>query len=204
MTALNQNTIPYDLSVDSVFGPSGVLSQKLKGRYEQRDSQVALANTINQAFEQGQNLIAEAPCGTGKSFAYLVPAAILCNEDADLKVVVSTANIFLQEQLIEKDLPFIRKMCAPNLEYALIKGRNNYVCQMKLGLVNENVLMNMDKIRPEERDTAIQLFEWASDTETGDKSEYKVEAPHYLWEMISATDEECIHKNCDWGGFIFS
>jgi Rad3-related DNA helicase len=92
------------LSVDDVLGPGSPLARSLVG-YEQRDGQLEMARAVHRALEKDQHLFVEAGTGTGKTFAYLVPAVL-----SGRKVVISTATHALQEQIFEKDLPFVRKV----------------------------------------------------------------------------------------------
>ena len=94
--------------------------------YEPRPQQITMAEKMMASFEKKESLIVEAGTGAGKSFGYLIPAAT-----SDLKVVISTGTIALQEQLLNKDVPFIVNHCNPDLKYTLAKGRGNYLCPMK-------------------------------------------------------------------------
>jgi hypothetical protein len=122
-------TQPFD-PVSLVFGPGGLLARQ--GR-ELRDGQRTLAQAIHETITDGGALLAEGPCGTGKSLAYLVPA-IHSAVTRGGKVVVATANIALQEQLVTKDLPYLQGLLPWPFTFALLKGRNNYVCLDRLAL----------------------------------------------------------------------
>src|SRR5262245_23020076 len=107
------------LTVDDVLGPGSPLARRLAG-YEQRDGQLAMARAVYTALDRDGHLFVEAGTGTGKTFAYLVPA-VLCGR----KVVISTATHALQEQIFDKDLPFVREVLAEHgveLRAALMKG----------------------------------------------------------------------------------
>ena len=122
-------------TVRDVFADDGLISQRLPD-YEVRESQVQLAVGIEQSMREGRHTCAEGPTGSGKSFAYLVPALwhlknqyqVADDEDPDNnRVVVATANIALQEQLVQKDLPFLAEVLPDEFRYTLVKGRNNFL-----------------------------------------------------------------------------
>src|SRR3984957_14927720 len=106
-----------EMTVEGIFGPGGLLEKRHSG-YEFRASQLAMAKIADEAFAKHQHVVIEAGTGTGKTLAYLTPAI-----RSGRRVVVSTATKSLQEQLFEKDVPFLQKHFAPNLKAALMKGR---------------------------------------------------------------------------------
>jgi len=111
------------VTIERIFGPGGLLAKKHPG-YEFRRAQLEMAQIVDAAFEKHQHALIEAGTGTGKTLAYLIPAI-----RAGRKVVVSTATKSLQEQLFQKDVPFLQKNFAPNLKVALMKGRANFLCR---------------------------------------------------------------------------
>ena len=115
------------------LSPKGPVADKLSG-FETRPQQIQLAQAILQALEKSHHLIAEAGTGIGKSFAYLFPAAkwALQNRQNKKKVLISTYTISLQEQLIQKDIPFIRDASDIDFTVAIAKGRGNYLCRRRL------------------------------------------------------------------------
>src|SRR6516162_5868646 len=113
--------------IDEVFGPGGLREQKSRG-YEPRPGQIAMARAVEEAIRGKHALAIEAPCGIGKTYAYLLPA-IEHAIATDSRVIVCTANIALQEQIVEKDLPGLAKIMPRKFTWALIKGINNYLCQ---------------------------------------------------------------------------
>jgi len=174
--------------VDSFFGTDGILARALPG-YEVRDGQLDLARAIELAFVANRHLLAEAPCGVGKSLAYLVPA-ILHARATGGKVVIATANIALQEQLVTKDLPFLAAHMPTPFTFALLKGKNNYLCAERY--INAEEVGGLNKY-PEAQKI---LREWVGATETGDKSELEKAIPDDVWRMICGHREEC----CDISG----
>src|SRR5436190_1144822 len=113
-----------------ILGPDGAIARRLSG-YEARPEQLRMSTAVAQAIEQGGHLMVEAGTGVGKSFAYLVPA-ILAAAEQGKKVVVSTHTISLQEQLLQKDIPFLRAVMPQEFTAVLAKGRSNYVSLRRL------------------------------------------------------------------------
>lgn len=172
--------------VASVFGPGGLLARQGK---ELRDGQRTLAQAIHETITDGGALLAEGPCGTGKSLAYLVPA-IHSAVTRGGKVVVATANIALQEQLVQKDLPYLQGLLPTGFTFALQKGLSNYLC-----LYQQN---NCDGY-PETAEDVSQLRAidlWADTTTTGDKSELPFVPTDGVWRLRSIEREDCLGKHC--------
>lgn len=174
-------------TVTEVFGTGGILSQKFAG-YEARRGQVDVASAIEAALAKGGHVLADAPTGVGKSIAYLVPA-IARAVSTRTRAIVVTANIALQEQLIEKDLPSLARIMPERFTFALMKGKNNYLC-----------LSNMEKALSEgllHQDPAVRrAFAWAQETETGDSSEHADGFPPGTWKKLSVASDECKGSSC--------
>ena len=148
----------YDLRAECTgfFSPGGTLAQQnaINGQpCEERPQQLAMALAVCDALENQNNLCIEAPTGIGKSFAYLVPL-IFRSQNSRRPVLVSTETITLQQQLIEKDLPFLRELTGVNFRAALAKGRQNYLCRRRLALLTG-----------EQRDALLPLPSLVLDTE---------------------------------------
>ena len=111
--------------IREILGPGGILSRSIEG-YEHRAQQTQMALEVYQALESGDRLIVEAPTGTGKTLAYLVAAAL-----SRKRVAVSTGTKNLQEQLFFKDIPFVQEKIFPGLKAALLKGRGNFISNLK-------------------------------------------------------------------------
>src|SRR2546426_8691660 len=135
-----------------IFGPGGLL-QKCHPGYEFRRSQLEMAEIVEDAFRNKHHAILEAGTGTGKTLAYLLPAI-----RSGRRVVVSTATKSLQEQLFNKDIPFLQKHFAPEIKVAVMKGRGNFLCRQKVHLMEgQPVLKGMDEIdRSEEHTSELQ------------------------------------------------
>ena len=176
-----------EVTMADVFGPRGML-EKCHPGYEFRAAQLEMAEIVDEAFARHQHALIEAGTGTGKTLAYLVPAI-----RSGRRVVISTATKSLQEQLFEKDIPFLRKHFAPELNVALMKGRNNFVCREKLHLMEgQPVLRGMDEI-----DWFAQIRDWEKLTETGDRAELNfLPDDAELWNRIDARKETCTGQKC--------
>ena len=96
------------MSIDSILGSGGAVAQHLE-RYEPRPQQLEMARAVGRAIAEGRHLMVEAGTGVGKSFSYLIPAVLAALENKECRVVVSTHTIALQEQLVQKDVPFLKK-----------------------------------------------------------------------------------------------
>src|SRR5207237_9910433 len=114
---------------ESLFSPSGLLA-KAKN-FERRPQQQQMAGAVARALEEERHLIVEAATGVGKSLAYLVPAALFALEQKK-KAIISTHTINLQEQLLYKDIPILKKILPVEFDAALMKGRQNYLCARRL------------------------------------------------------------------------
>jgi ATP-dependent DNA helicase DinG len=178
---------PSAFTMADIFGPGGVLSERHPG-YEFRRSQLEMAELVDNAFLKHQHALIEAGTGTGKTLAYLIPAI-----QSGRRVVISTATKSLQEQLFNKDVPFLQKYFAPNLKVALMKGRNNFLCRQKVHLMEgQPVLKGMDEI-----DWFSQIRDWEKLTETGDRAELTfLPDDSDLWNRIDARSDTCTSQKC--------
>src|SRR5271154_7011573 len=176
-----------DVTIEDIFGPGGLLEKSHPG-YEYRSSQLEMAKMVDEAFQKRQHAIIEAGTGTGKTLAYLIPAI-----RSGRRVVISTATKSLQEQLFNKDVPFLQKHFAPNLKAALMKGRNNFLCRTKVNqMEGQAVLKGINEI-----DWFSQIRDWSKLTETGDRSELTfLPDDAELWHLIDARSDLCTGQKC--------
>lgn len=180
----------------------------------ERAGQVEMATAVEHAFDAGEHLAVQAGTGTGKSLAYLVPAMARALQ-TNRPVVVSTATIALQRQLVDRDLPRLADALTPALPrrpaFALLKGRGNYLCLNKI----HNGTMSEPDAPQEELFDAVatttlgrdvkRLTEWASDTETGDRDELTPGVPDRSWGQVSVSARECIGASrCTYGADCFA
>ncbi len=175
------------ISIEEIFGAGGLLEKRHPG-YEFRGSQLEMAQIADDAFQKHQHVVIEAGTGTGKTLAYLIPAI-----RSGRRVVISTATKSLQEQLFQKDVPFLQKHFAPNLKAALMKGRSNFLCREKVHqMVGQPVLKGIDEV-----DWFAQIKDWEKLTETGDRSELTfLPDDAELWHRIDARSDLCTGKKC--------
>src|ERR1700683_5513300 len=176
-----------EVTVQGIFGTGGLLESRHPG-YEFRSSQLAMAEIVDEAFQKHQHAIIEAGTGTGKTLAYLIPAI-----RSGRPVVISTATKSLQEQLFQKDVPFLQKYFAPNLKAALMKGRANFLCRQKVHQMDgQAVLKGIDEV-----DWFSQIRDWEKLTETGDRSELTfLPDDADLWNRIDARSDLCTGQKC--------
>jgi ATP-dependent DNA helicase DinG len=171
-----------------VFGPGGLLERSMIGGYEHRVAQLEMAEMVHDAFQSRHHAIVEAGTGTGKTLAYLLPA--ICS---GRRVVISTATKSLQEQLYQKDIPFLKKHFAPNLKVAVMKGRANFLCRSKLHQMADSPMLK----GMEELNAFREMREWAKLTETGDRAELTfLPDDSDLWTRLDARRDTCTGQKC--------
>jgi len=176
------------VEMKDVFGPGGLLDRSLIGGYEHRPAQLEMADAVHDAFQEHHHAIVEAGTGTGKTLAYLFPA--ICS---GRRVVISTATKSLQEQLYQKDIPFLQKHFAPNLKVAVMKGRGNFLCKTKLRAMADTPMLKGMK----ELDEFRQIRDWARVTDAGDRAELTfLSDDSDLWARLDARRETCTGQKC--------
>jgi len=177
----------------------------------ERAGQIAMADAVQQAMQSGQHLAVQAGTGTGKSLAYLVPAVRHALEDKGA-VVVSTATIALQRQLVERDLPRLSASLSDMLGrepvFAILKGRRNYLCLNKVhgGAVEEpaDSLFDARSVSAIGRQVS-RLHEWATTTDSGDRDELVPGVDDRAWRQVSVNARECIGaQKCPYGSQCFA
>src|SRR5918997_2809550 len=150
--------------MEQIFGPGGLIA-RAHPDYEHRPGQIQMAEAVLRAFEERRHLIVEAGTGTGKTLAYLVPAVAAALERGT-RVVVSTGTKNLQEQLMEKDIPFLQRVLPRKFTAAYLKGRGNYACLQRIKRAeNSPVLDGLDDV-----DYFEEVRHWARQSQTGDRS----------------------------------
>jgi ATP-dependent DNA helicase DinG len=184
--------------ISGVLEEGGKLSAMIPN-YEPRKSQVRLARDVASALNEGRVLAAEAGTGVGKSFAYLVPAFAwaLRNEE---RVVISTATINLQRQLIDKDIPVVQRLFRKKTKAVLVKGRGNYLCRIRMreALDEEGLFAAagaLDASTGEEHPLR-KIADWAGATATGDRADLPFWAEDQLWHRVSSESEACLGLKC--------
>lgn len=180
-------TAVISLDVDAVMGDAGTLAS-LVADYAARQSQLDMAHEVKALIEQDSTLLAEAGTGTGKTFAYLVPALL-----SGKKVIVSTATKTLQEQLVSKDLPMLLKACQVKGKARLFKGRENYLCPQRLEITE-----TAEQHSREDWKKLALIRAWSEHkTQTGDRVECEaVPEDDPIWRKVCARMEFCQAAEC--------
>jgi ATP-dependent DNA helicase DinG len=173
--------------LEAILGPGGALARALPG-YEHRHDQLAMARAVARALRERRYLVVEAGTGTGKTLAYLAPAAL-----SGRKVVVSTATKTLQEQIWSRDLPLLAEKAGLAIRAAYLKGRANYYC------LEHGARFARRPTFASREEAALwpRVEAWLGHTETGDRSEIDLPDQYGAWREISASGETCLGKDCD-------
>lgn len=202
-----------ELSVDSILGPEGSISRRLKN-YEPRQQQLDMARKVAEALRDEKHLIAEAGTGTGKSFAYLVPAILHATEkESELlrdtsvdnpdsgerepqqrRVLVSTHTISLQEQIINKDIPLLNSVIAREFSAVLVKGRSNYISlrRMERAISKATTLLATDEQHRQLR----TIKKWSADTADGSRSTLPIRPDALVWDEVASDTGNCLRRAC--------
>lgn len=174
-------------SLPEIFSPDGPLARAIGG-YRVRDQQLEMAERIAAAIHSQAVFIAEAGTGTGKTFAYLVPAL-----QSGGKVIVSTGTKTLQDQLFNKDLPMVRDALKAPVKIALLKGRANYVCPYHL----QHAIIDGRFLTREDAADARRISVFAKTTQSGDKAEcIEVSENSPVWGHATSTRDNCLGQDC--------
>lgn len=183
---------PLDLDeVAAMLEHGGVFSMHFP-QFEYRPEQVDMARVVTESLSKGRHLMVEAGTGTGKSIAYLVPAALWALQNQS-RVVISTNTINLQDQLINKDIPDVQAVLESDLRAAVVKGRRNYLCPRRLEALRRKKPESADEMR-----VLAKMLVWLQDSKGGDLSEINITGPaeRAVWSQISAEDEGCTADTC--------
>jgi ATP-dependent DNA helicase DinG len=172
--------------IAEILGPGGLLSQRLRG-FNHRPQQAAMADAVAEAIAEGGTLICEAGTGTGKTYAYLVPALL-----SGRKVLVSTGTRNLQDQLFHRDLPVISDLLKIPVRTALLKGRANYLCRHRL----DNALGEVRSGIPDLRRQLVAVRDWAAATRSGDIAELALPDDAPVWPAVTSTSDNCLGQGC--------
>ena len=193
--ALTEHTVSppdpgaHDADIEQLFDTRGPLSQTVAG-FRPRQSQTAMAKAIAAAVADQRTLIAEAGTGTGKTFAYLVPALLWGG-----KVILSTGTKNLQDQLFLRDIPTVRKALNAPVSVALLKGRANYVCHFHL----ERTLQNGRLTSREDVGYLREISRFVKTTSSGDKAELsRVPESALVWNLVTSTRDTCLGAECQY------
>jgi ATP-dependent DNA helicase DinG len=192
------------LTPREILGPEGSIARRLKN-YEHRSQQLEMADAVAAALRDRKHLIVEAGTGVGKSFGYLVPAILAVtseesqpNEQGEKQkrkpIIISTHTISLQEQLLTKDLPFLRAVTPREFTAVLVKGRANYVSlrRLDLALAKEKSLFH----EPHEFEHLQRIRNWAATTSDGTKSDLPFRPQSTVWDEVASDSGNCMGRSC--------
>jgi DNA polymerase-3 subunit epsilon/ATP-dependent DNA helicase DinG len=180
---------PEDVS--SILEYGGPFSKYFES-YEHRPEQVAMLQAVTNALSCGTHLMVEAGTGVGKSFAYLIPAALFAMQN-NTRVVISTNTINLQDQLIKKDIPDLRAALGLDLRAAVLKGRSNYLCPRRFQYMRQHGPATEDELR-----VMAKILVWQLHSLSGDRNEITLTGPseREVWDRLSAEDDNCTNETC--------
>ena len=197
-----------ELSVDSILGAGGSISRRLEN-YEPREQQLAMARKVADAFAGEKHLIAEAGTGTGKSFAYLVPAILHATrgqvesepvagdddaEPSQQRVLISTHTISLQEQLIAKDIPLLNSVIPREFSAVLVKGRSNY---LSLRRMNRAISKMTSLLASDEQHRQLrEIKKWSESTGDGSLSSLPIKPDRAVWDEVASDTGNCLGRKC--------
>ena len=176
--------------IRKIFSENGRLSKATN--FEFRPQQQEMAVAVARALEEDRHLVVEAGTGIGKSLAYLVPAILFALEQHK-KAIVSTHTINLQEQLLYKDIPILKKILPVEFDAALMKGRQNYLCPRRLERARQQA---NELFTGPEQNELTRLAEWASTTRDGSLSDLSVEPDPKVWTQVCSEAHLCTQKTC--------
>ena len=183
---------PLDLdALEGLVGPGGPLAA-LHPAYEDRPGQRRMLRLVAERYNEGGIAITEAGTGTGKSLAYLLPAAAWALDNSE-RTVVSTATINLQEQLVNKDLPLVRELLGAELTWALVKGRGNYISIRRAQLAAAEAPTLFETERGGE---LASLLEWVEKTEDGSLADLPFVPSDEVWDEVRSEPDVCLRAKC--------
>ena len=194
VAALENPEQPYPLDceeVASLLEYGGPFSQYFEA-YEHRPEQVEMLRAVASSLSQGSHLMVEAGTGVGKSFAYLIPAAIFAVQN-NTRVVISTNTINLQDQLIQKDIPDLRAALKLDVRAAVLKGRANYLCPRRFDTMKHFGPRNADEMR-----VLAKVMVWQTNDQSGDRNSINLNGnpEREVWVRLSAEDDGCTTETC--------
>ncbi|MHC4394752.1 MAG: ATP-dependent DNA helicase [Planctomycetota bacterium] len=178
------------LDVQEVLVSKGVIARAFPG-FESRPQQIKMAHAVQTAFVNGRRLAVEAGTGVGKSFAYLIPAIDLASRGAG-KVLISTFTITLQEQLINKDIPFLADCMPQRFTAVLAKGRGNYLCRRRL----EFALRRQEFLFNKFNNQLSVISQWAGQTKDGSLSDLPFLPKSNVWDAVRSEHGNCRGRRC--------
>ena len=184
----NGHDLPAQVS--QIFAPGGLLSKARN--FEYRPQQQKMAVAVAEALQRKEHLVVEAGTGVGKSLAYLIPS-ILFAVAARKKAVISTNTINLQEQLMEKDIPMLARILPVKFDFAMLKGRQNYLCTRRL----VRTMQQAGKLFGSSEEQELRrIRDWSKKTADGSLSDFDVEPDAKVWQQVCSERGLCSPKMC--------
>ncbi|MEE9492545.1 MAG: ATP-dependent DNA helicase [Gammaproteobacteria bacterium] len=175
------------IDLSHYLSDTGPLAQQIKG-YAARPEQLEMAAAVSSALQASTTLVVEAGTGTGKTFAYLLPALL-----SGRSIIISTGTRHLQDQLFHRDLPVVRDALQIPVTVALLKGRANYLCDHRLTLA----LMEGRSRKKQLQDQLQSIRDWAGRTQSGDVAELvNIPEDSVVWPMVTSTPDNCLGAEC--------
>jgi len=187
------------MNAHEILGPDGLVARRLTA-YEHRPQQLEMAEAAVRAIAGSNHLIVEAGTGVGKSFAYLVPAILAATEEPKgkdskrKKIILSTHTISLQEQLIGKDIPFLRAVMPQEFSAVLVKGRSNYISLRRLAAARERAGTTF--FAEEEFEQLRKIAQWASNTDDGSLGDLEFKPMGHVWDEMRSESGNCMGRDC--------
>lgn len=189
MTSRNSEELKPE-EVLKLLSVNGLLSQSIKG-FEARPQQLEMARDVVEAYNRDKIALIEAGTGTGKSLAYLLPAILWAAKTGE-RTVISTHTITLQEQLLQKDIPFLLKSLKLALKAVLVKGMHNYLCLRKL----EDAICEKQLLPDAEEEEIEAIGAWAQETVDGSRADLPIMPSLAAWEKVGAEGDACNFQKC--------
>ncbi len=180
------------MTIEEVFSETGPF-KKANPYYQPRSNQIRLSEAMQETIGSDYHLVSEAPVGTGKSLAYLTPAILALNGEQS-RIIVVTSGITLQEQLINKDLPFLQSTLGKHFTFGLVKGMNNFLCRYEFEEAQRTKTLYSGNSRDQDEARAIES--WAATTKTGDRTSLPIVPQPHMWERVSTSTDQCLGDVC--------
>jgi ATP-dependent DNA helicase DinG len=181
------------MTTTTILGPGGAIAQRLSN-YEARREQLQMAEAVARAIGRGEHLMVEAGTGVGKSFAYLVPAILAGIDNPKFRVVISTHTISLQEQLMQKDIPFLQSVMPEPFSAVLVKGRANYLSLRRLRVARQRAQSLLSEAEALTQLSTIN--KWSNQTKDGSRSDLPLTPSPAVWDLVESDSNNCLGKGC--------
>lgn len=186
-----------NLNIDQILGPEGLVA-KAYAAFETRPQQLKMAKAVKNALEKNRHLTVEAGTGVGKSFAYLISAIDKARQKKS-KVLISTYTITLQQQLVNKDIPFLAEILPWQFTAVLAKGRGNYLCKRRLEYAQRKQKGFFDDVGIK----LLEMNEWSKSTDDGSLSDLDTIPDNNIWDAVKSEHGNCKGRKCPFFGKCF-